>query len=123
MSSVIRSCLALKASTQKTDRGDVVLRGRMNPADVGRFQISETYHAEAARKLGMNIYTREGNTAYARCIFSKHRERNRGAGRNLAGTNDEPSEESARELCLQELRPPPHRSSEMGEVRGGRVRA
>lgn len=49
-----------------------VLRGRKNPSDVGRFQINEFYHLETARKLNMDIYTWEDNTAYALYLFEKN---------------------------------------------------
>ena len=46
-----------------------VLRNKSNPAVVGVFQINERYHAATARRLGYNIYTREGNWAYARWLL------------------------------------------------------
>jgi hypothetical protein len=50
----------------------VVLRGKQNPLDVGRFQINEFYHLKTAKKLGMDIYTWEGNTQYALYLYSKN---------------------------------------------------
>lgn len=46
------------------DGTPVVLRGVHNPADVGIFQINETYHLEKSKELGYNIYTPEGNINY-----------------------------------------------------------
>lgn len=56
--------------TQFTKNGKV-LRGRVVPEDVGVMQINETYHLEASKKLGMDIYTLEGNMAYARHLYEK----------------------------------------------------
>jgi hypothetical protein len=49
-----------------------VLRGRVNPADVGVMQINERYHAGTAIQLGYNIYSLEGNMAYAEYLYSKY---------------------------------------------------
>lgn len=38
--------------------------------DIGRFQINDYYHTEAARRLGMDIYTEEGNTLYALRLYN-----------------------------------------------------
>lgn len=48
-----------------------VLRGIVNSLDVGVMQINEKYHLETAKKLGYNIYTIEGNTAYAKYIYDR----------------------------------------------------
>lgn len=46
-----------------------VLRGRVNSQDVGVMQINEKYHLSDSIKLGFNIYTLEGNMAYARHLY------------------------------------------------------
>lgn len=46
-----------------------VLRGRVNPQDVGVFQINEFYHLEESKKLGMDIHTTAGNIDYARHLY------------------------------------------------------
>lgn len=56
--------------TQYTDRGNI-LRGREVSTDVGVMQINETYHAAAARRMGYDIYTLQGNLAYAQAIYEK----------------------------------------------------
>lgn len=45
------------------------LRGIQNSADVGVMQINEKYHAATAIKLGINIYTLEGNMEYAKYLY------------------------------------------------------
>lgn len=46
-----------------------VLRGKVNPLDRGIFQINETYHLRDSAKMGIDIYTIEGNIAYARYLY------------------------------------------------------
>jgi len=48
-----------------------VLRGEVNNLDRGVMQINEYYHNADSDKLGYNILTLEGNTAYARHLFEK----------------------------------------------------
>lgn len=49
-----------------------VYRGRANPHDIGLFQINETYHLKEATKLGMDIYTLEGNIAFAKVLYKRN---------------------------------------------------
>jgi len=53
------------------DSSGDVHRGRVNNADVGVMQINEYYHLETAEKENYNIYSIEGNTAYARRLYEK----------------------------------------------------
>jgi hypothetical protein len=55
---------------QFTPTGDII-RGEVNKFDVGVMQINEMYHLEDSRKLGYDIYTIEGNTAYARYLYER----------------------------------------------------
>ena len=54
--------------TQFNKDGSIHL-GRINPADVGTFQINERYHLEESRKLNLDIHTVEGNLKYARHLY------------------------------------------------------
>lgn len=45
------------------------LRGNVDRRDVGVMQINEYYHLKQAQKLGFNIYTLEGNVAYAKYLY------------------------------------------------------
>ncbi|HRY30953.1 MAG TPA: hypothetical protein P5328_00980 [Candidatus Paceibacterota bacterium] len=49
-----------------------VLRGKVNPSDVGLMQINERYHAGTAVMLGYDIYSLEGNMAYAKYLYDKY---------------------------------------------------
>ncbi|NQV88281.1 MAG: hypothetical protein HQ402_01850 [Parcubacteria group bacterium] len=53
------------------DKNNEVLRGVENNADVGLMQINEKYHLKQSQKLGLDIYTIDGNMAYARQLYKK----------------------------------------------------
>jgi hypothetical protein len=55
---------------QLDDNGEVH-RGKVNSQDVGVMQINEHYQLQTAEKENYNIYTLEGNTAYARVLYEK----------------------------------------------------
>jgi len=48
-----------------------VIRGLVNPQDVGVMQINERYHADEAAKLGLNLNTVAGNVAFAKRLYNK----------------------------------------------------
>jgi hypothetical protein len=48
-----------------------VYRGKVNNRDVGVMQVNEDYHLETSKKLGIDIYTLEGNMQYARYLYEK----------------------------------------------------
>ena len=48
-----------------------LIRGIHNPSDTGLFQINEKYHLARSRELGYDIYTTDGNIAYAMYLLSK----------------------------------------------------
>jgi hypothetical protein len=51
------------------DKDGNILRGKVNPQDVGVMQINEKYHLAESQRLGFNIYTTEGNLAYAEYLY------------------------------------------------------
>ena len=53
------------------DKTGSVHRGKINRSDVGVMQINEYYHADKAEKLGINLYTIEGNLEFARYLYEK----------------------------------------------------
>jgi len=53
------------------DSDGSVYRGKINDQDVGIMQINQFYHADTAKKLGLDLYTMEGNVAYARFLYEK----------------------------------------------------
>lgn len=53
------------------DKNGRVLRGVINKGDIGVMQINEYYHAKEAKKLGFDLYSMEGNMAYARSLYER----------------------------------------------------
>ena len=53
------------------DKYGNVLRGEVNRSDIGVMQINTYYHLNDAKELGYDLYTLEGNTAYARVLYEK----------------------------------------------------
>jgi hypothetical protein len=53
------------------DNGKVI-RGRVNDDDIGVMQINEMYHGETADRMGIDIYTIEGNVAFAKYLYGKY---------------------------------------------------
>lgn len=54
-----------------TGSGGVILRGMINPSDIGVMQINEQYHSKTAQILGINLYTLDGNLKYARYLYER----------------------------------------------------
>ncbi len=53
------------------DKNGNVLRGVVNKSDIGVMQINTYYHGETAEKKGIDLYTLEGNLAYARDLYKR----------------------------------------------------
>ena len=49
-----------------------VLHGRINPQDIGMFQINEKYWLAKSQELGYNIYTEKGNIEMAKWIYENY---------------------------------------------------
>lgn len=48
-----------------------ITRGLINQNDIGVMQINETYHGKAAKVLGIDLYSLDGNLEYARYLYDK----------------------------------------------------
>ena len=53
------------------DTDGSIFRGKVNDQDVGIMQVNEYYHSATAEKLGLDLYTIQGNVAYARYLYEK----------------------------------------------------
>jgi len=53
------------------DANGRVLRGDINQSDIGVMQVNIYYHEETAKKLGLDLYSIEGNMAYARSLYER----------------------------------------------------
>ncbi len=49
-----------------------VLRGKVDNGDIGVMQINKRYHEEDAVKLGIDIYTLQGNLDFAKILYGKY---------------------------------------------------
>ncbi len=65
---LVKICNAESGGHQFKKNGDV-LRGIVNPSDIGYCQISEYIWNDTARKMGMDIYTEKGNKDFAIWLF------------------------------------------------------
>ena len=61
-----------ESTFRQYDANGQVLRGKANPEDVGVMQINEHYHADEAVAQGDNIYTLQGNVAFAKYLYDKY---------------------------------------------------
>lgn len=72
---LVQICACESAGSKyKTPRqyvGGQVVRGHINPADIGMCQINEDYHGTRAKNMGLDIYTEEGNIAYANYLYEE----------------------------------------------------
>lgn len=64
----IASC---ESHDQQFNPDGSVMRGAVVYQDVGIMQINETYHGEEAKALGYDIYTLDGNLAFAQWLYDK----------------------------------------------------
>jgi hypothetical protein len=53
------------------DQDGIVIRGRVDSHDIGVMQINEKYQGDTAKKLGLDIFTVEGNVAYAKHLYNE----------------------------------------------------
>ncbi len=53
------------------DKDGSIHRGVVNDLDLGVMQVNEYYHGKTADKLGLNLYTIQGNVAYAKYLYEK----------------------------------------------------
>ncbi len=60
-----------ESSFHQFDNSGNIIRGRVNSADIGVMQINEKYHAEYAKRLGVDLYTLEGNIHYAKHLYAE----------------------------------------------------
>ncbi len=49
-----------------------IIRGEKNKADIGIMQVNEKYHTEDAKRLGIDIYTAEGNITFGKYLYKKY---------------------------------------------------
>ena len=58
-----------ESRNRQFDTDGSIFRGIVNNRDVGVFQINEKYHLSDSKKMGVNIYTVDGNLEYAQFLY------------------------------------------------------
>ena len=53
------------------DNDGSINRGVVNNKDLGVMQVNEYYHGKTADKLGLDLYSIQGNVAYAKYLYEK----------------------------------------------------
>lgn len=61
-----------ESTFRQYDKDGQALRGMVNSDDIGVMQINKYYHEEDAKKLGLNIYTLQGNIEFAKVLYGKY---------------------------------------------------
>ena len=68
---VLAQIAKCESQFRHTGVGGAIIRGGTNKYDIGVMQINEFYHEDNAKARGMDLYTLEGNLAYAKFLYSK----------------------------------------------------
>ncbi len=68
---VMISIAQCESHFRQFDKTGSIHRGKINRSDLGVMQINEYYHGEKAEKLGLDLYTIEGNLEFARYLYEK----------------------------------------------------
>jgi len=60
-----------ESKIRQFDKKGNVLRGEVNPLDVGLFQINEKYHLADSEKMGIDIHSTRGNIVFGVWLMKK----------------------------------------------------
>lgn len=71
---ILRRIAQCESNNRQFNNDGSVLRGFVNPKDVGLFQINEDAWGDKALELGFDIYTTSGNMKMARWIYDNYGE-------------------------------------------------
>lgn len=53
------------------DSSGNVIRGKVNPQDIGKYQINLRYHEATATKMGLDLFSEDDNETYAMYLYKK----------------------------------------------------
>ncbi len=67
---ILKRIAVCESQYRQFNEAGTVLRGHINSQDVGVMQINEKYHLKESQKLGLDIYTLEGNMDYAKHLYA-----------------------------------------------------
>lgn len=68
---ILAAIAQCESHMRQFDKNGSVLHGEVVYEDLGLMQVNETYHGKAADKLGLDLYTIQGNLAYGRYLHEK----------------------------------------------------
>ena len=60
-----------ESNFRQYDAKGAILKGTVDKDDIGIMQINKYYNGDNAEKLGYDIYTIDGNLAYAKALYEK----------------------------------------------------
>jgi len=66
---IMKEIALCESGNRQFGKDGKVLRGIVNPKDTGRYQINEYWHLADSKKMGIDIYTSEGNEEYALYLY------------------------------------------------------
>ncbi len=71
MPSMLKRICTAESGFKQFNKNGTVVRGMVNPSDIGICQINEPINNDLARKLGFDIYTEKGNLEFAQYLFNE----------------------------------------------------
>jgi hypothetical protein len=69
---ILKRIASCESGDRQFNPNGTVLRGVINPHDLGRFQINELIWGARAKELGHDLYSDAGNRAMALWIYAKY---------------------------------------------------
>lgn len=66
---VLQKIAWCESRNKQFNNDGTIHRGAINKKDVGKYQINEYYHLNDSIRLGYDIYSESGNTAYALHLY------------------------------------------------------
>lgn len=68
----LRAICGCESGLRQFNKNGEVLRGKVNPQDIGTCQLNENYWLKEAKELGFDIYIEQGNILMANWIYEKY---------------------------------------------------
>ncbi|OGF67196.1 hypothetical protein A3I27_01260 [Candidatus Giovannonibacteria bacterium RIFCSPLOWO2_02_FULL_43_11b] len=69
---IMRKIATCESNDRHFDKDGKVVIGKYDIRDIGRYQINLRYWEDEAKKLGYDIYSEDGNEAFAMYLYKKY---------------------------------------------------